>query len=257
MDYKNLFSCKGKVAVVTGGLGLIGKKIVKGLHNAGAKVYIADIKKEGFSKIAKKRGVKYISMDVTLEDSVKKAFKQIRKENNKIDILVNCAYPRTKDWAVKFENVPFDSWKDNVNNHLGGYFLCCRQAAEIMKMQKSGSIINFGSIYGMVAPDFGVYAGTEMTMPAAYAAIKAGVIALTKYIAVYYARFNIRANVISPGGIFNNQDKRFVKQYSGKTPLGRMGYPEDIIGAAIFLASGASEYLTGHNLVIDGGWTIS
>jgi len=255
--YTDLFSCKGKVAVVVGGAGLIGREVVKGLNDFGAKVYIADINQDKSSRAIKRSQVKCIHLDISSEDSVKQAFAGINKENKKIDILINCAYPKTADWGAKFENVPFESWKENLNNHLGGYFLCCRQAAEIMKQQKSGSIINFASIYGIAAPDFNIYTGTRMTMPAAYPSIKSGIIALTKYIAAYYAKFNVRANVISPGGIFNNQDKRFVKQYSRKTPLGRMGIPGDIVGAVIFLASGASSYLTGHNLIIDGGWTIS
>ena len=124
-----------------------------------------------------------------------------------------------------------------------------------MKQQGGGTIINLASIYGGVAPDFSMYEGTEMTMPAAYSAIKGGIIALTKYIATYYARYQVRANVISPGGIFDNQQQAFVEKYSEKTPLGRMGTPFDVAGAVVFLASDASSYITGQNLIIDGGWT--
>ncbi|MEK7333547.1 MAG: SDR family oxidoreductase, partial [Nitrospirota bacterium] len=118
-----------------------------------------------------------------------------------------------------------------------------------------GTIINLASIYGVVAPDFSIYEGTEMTMPVAYSAIKGGIIALTRYIATYYAKYNVRANTVSPGGIFDNQQETFVKRYSDKTPLGRMGSPSEVTGAVVFLASEAASYITGQNLIVDGGWT--
>jgi NAD(P)-dependent dehydrogenase (short-subunit alcohol dehydrogenase family) len=125
----------------------------------------------------------------------------------------------------------------------------------IMKKHGGGSIINLASIYGIVAPDFSIYEGTELTMPVAYASIKAGIIALTKYIATYFGHDNIRANTVSPGGIYDNQPPSFVDKYSRKTPLGRMGNPSEIVGAVIYLASDASSFVTGHNLTVDGGWT--
>jgi len=169
--------------------------------------------------------------------------------------MVNSAYPRTKDWGNKFEEVTFESWKCNLNSQLGGCFLCCREAAAHMK-KRGGSIINIGSTYGVVAPDFSIYHGTDMTMPAAYSAIKGGLINFTRYLATYYGKHNIRANVVSPGGIFDKQPGIFVAAYSKKTPLLRMAKPSDIVGAVIFLASEASSYVTGHNLMVDGGWTI-
>jgi NAD(P)-dependent dehydrogenase (short-subunit alcohol dehydrogenase family) len=143
----------------------------------------------------------------------------------------------------------------NVNSHLGGHFLCCQKVAEQMKLQGSGSIINFASIYGVVAPDFSIYEGTTMTMPVAYSAIKGGIIALSKYLATYYAKDNIRVNCVSPGGVFDNQADNFVEKYLAKTPLGRMGTPKDMVGAVLYLASDASLYVTGFNLIVDGGWT--
>jgi len=249
--YKDLFSCKDKVIVVTGGKGLIGAEIAKALSEFGAKVYIADIKKE---ETTEETGIKFVELDVSSEDSVKKALSHIVKDGGRIDALINAAYPRTKDWSLKCEDVVFDSWKENLNSHLGGYFLCCRAAAEEMKRKKSGSIINIASIYGIVAPDFSIYEGTQMTMPVAYAAIKGGIISLTRYIATYYAKYNIRANTISPGGIFNGQDRSFASSYAKKTALGRMGLPQDVVGAAVYLASEASSYVTGTNLIVDGGW---
>jgi len=251
---QDLFSCKNRTAIVTGGCGLIGKEIVKGLSEYGANVYIADQNEEEAKKLLS-QNINYINLDITSEGSVQVALNRIVSETGKVDILVNSAYPRTKDWGAKFENVKFDSWKLNVDNHLGGYFLMCKETAMIMKKQGGGSIINLASIYGVVAPDFSIYDDTEMTMPAAYASIKAGIIAMTKYIATYYGSCNIRANTISPGGIYDNQDPLFIEKYSRKTPLGRMGKPQEIVGAVIYLASDASSFVTGQNILVDGGWT--
>jgi len=255
MSYGRLFDLKNKVAVVSGGAGLIGSEIVKGLNDFGAKVYVADTNMDG-AKRMETRSIKSIYMDLASDASVRKALKKISVESKKIDILINCAYPRTSDWDLKLEDVTFNSWKENVNNHLGGYFLCSRASAELMKKRSGGVIINFSSIYGVLAPDFDIYKGTKMTMPVAYSAIKGGIIAFTKYLAAYYAKYNIRANVISPGGILNQQDASFVKKYTVKTPLGRMAKPQDIVGAAVFLSSDAASYITGQNILVDGGWSI-
>jgi len=256
MTYSNIYSCKNKIAIVTGGCGLLGREIVKGLSQFGAIVFMADQNETEGKKLAnKKQKIEYIYLDITSLDSVQEALKQVIQKNGKIDILINCVYPRTEDWSTRFEDINFDSWKMNVNNHLGGFFIMCKETAMIMKKRRSGSIINLASIYGVVAPDFSIYEGTEMTMPAAYASIKAGIIALTKYIATYYGAFNIRANCISPGGIYDNQPDYFVKKYSLKTPLGRMSNPHEIVGTVIYLASDASSYVTGQNIIVDGGWT--
>ena len=124
-----------------------------------------------------------------------------------------------------------------------------------MKRQKKGSLINIASTYGINGPDFSIYEGTEMTMPAAYAVIKGGLVNFTKYLASYYAKHGVRVNALSPGGVFDNQPESFVKNYNKKTPLGRMARPEDMVGAIVYLASDASSYVTGHNLVVDGGWS--
>jgi NAD(P)-dependent dehydrogenase (short-subunit alcohol dehydrogenase family) len=253
--YRNLFSCKDKVALVTGGLGLIGKEIVRGLNDLGAFVCIADINEDQMKGLNNPTAVNYQNLDITSEDSIRQIVESVIRQFKKIDILVNCAYPRTGDWGARCEDVSFDSWKMNVNGHLGGYFLCCQKVAEQMKLQGGGSIINFASIYGIVAPDMSIYEGTPMTMPVAYSAIKGGVIAFSKYMASYYAKHNIRVNCVSPGGIFDKQPDSFVEKYISKTPLGRMGTPKDMVGAVLYLASDASLYVTGHNLIVDGGWT--
>lgn len=251
--YKDLFSCKNKVALITGGAGLIGREIAKGLFSFGATVYIGD-KNENISGTDESE-IRFVPLDITDENSIRDAVGKVVQQKGHIDVLVNSAYPRTADWGAKFENIPFPSWTENVNAQLGGYVLACRIVAEQMKKKDGGSIINLASIYGSVGPDFSIYEGTSMTMPAAYSAIKGGIIAFSKYLATYYAENNIRVNSLSPGGIFDNQPIAFVEKYSRKTPLGRMAQPSEIVGGAIYLASDASSYVTGHNLIIDGGWT--
>ena len=254
------FLLNQKTAVVTGGAGLLGKQIAIGLAQAGAKVFLADIDKKKGEKIAQelvksKLKVSYIFLDISDETSIKDFISKIIKSDKKIDVWVNCAYPRTDDWNKSFEDISTDSWKKNIDMHLNGYVFCCKHITKHMKKQKSGSIINFSSIYGIVGPDFSIYSGTKMTMPAAYAAIKGGIVNFTRYLATYFGKDGIRVNAICPGGIKNDQPKDFIKNYSKKTPLGRMGEPHDIVGPVLFLASDASSYVTGHILVVDGGWT--
>ncbi len=254
------FSLKDKIAVVTGGAGLIGKSVAIGLAQAGAKVYVADINEKAGIEIEKQNKnsdlkLKWIELDITDVSSISSCINKVVKDDKRIDIWINCAYPRTSDWSDKFEDIKYESWKKNVDMHMNGYFLCCQKIAKQMKKQKKGSIINFGSIYGVVGPDFSIYEETNTTMPAVYSAIKGGIITFTKYLSTYYAKHGIRVNAICPGGIYDNQPQAFVKKYEEKTPLGRMGKPEEIASSAIFLASDASSYITGHVLMIDGGWT--
>ncbi|MBF0103988.1 MAG: SDR family oxidoreductase [Deltaproteobacteria bacterium] len=250
--YKDLYSCKNKNAVVFGGLGLIGTEITKALAEFGAVVHCVDIK-EPHEKIDR---VIYYSTDIRDEAAIKDTLKNIIAHAGQIHILVNCAYPRTSDWGTKFEDIPYTSWNKNFEYQMGTCFVACQIVAEHMKQHRNGSIVNIGSTYGVVGPDFAIYEGTKMTMPAAYAAIKGGIINFTKYLATYYARDNIRVNCLSPGGIFDHQAEAFVKKYEAKTPLGRMGTPQEMAAAVVFLASDAASYVTGHNLMVDGGWTI-
>lgn len=243
---RNVFDVKGKVVIITGGTGLIGSVLAKAFRDAGAKVVPADIDAKNPHSY---------HLDIASEVSVLDLIRYADKKFKKVDTWINCAYPRTSDWPAKLEEIKISSWRKNVDMHLNGYFLCCQKIAQYMKKQGFGSIINFASIYGIVAPDFSIYKGTDLTMPAAYSAIKAGIINFTKYLALYYGKCNIRANCISPGGVYNKQPKAFVKNYEAATALGRMARPDDIIGGAIYLSSDASKYVTGHNLVIDGGWT--
>lgn len=256
----SLFDLTDKVAVVTGGAGLIGRALVRGLASSRAIVYIAEIDADRGEETAKKMSeedmdVRFQKIDVTSEPSVKAGIQDIHAREHKIDVWINNAYPRTKDWGLKFDDIPMASWRQNVEWQMNSYCYCCQQIASVMRQQRKGSIINIASTYGVVGPDFTVYEGTEMTMPAAYAAIKGGIVNFTRYLAAYYGEYGIRANCISPGGVFDNQPESFVKNYSRKTPLKRMAAPEDFAGAAVFLASDASSYVTGHNLLVDGGWS--
>lgn len=240
----------GKVIIVTGGNGLIGKSIVYRLKENGAEVINAEI---GIDSDIEKG---LYNLDITDSQSVDKMLLELKEKFGRIDGLVNNAYPRTPDWGKKFEEVELDSWRKNVDMQLNSCFYICQQVLEIMKSQRSGSVVNFASIYGVVGNDFSVYENTGgMTSPAAYSAIKGGIINFTRYLASYYGQYNVRVNCVSPGGIFNHQNEQFVKNFESKVPLKRMGSPEDIAPAVNFLLSDESSYVTGHNLVVDGGWT--
>lgn len=258
---KDAFDLTGKVAVVTGGLGLIGRGLVAGLAEAGAHVFMADIDEAGAQEVARdmrEQGwqVSSVALDIRDEASIARCMDSVAATGGALDVLVNSAYPKTPGAAVEIESVPEDVWRTEVDAHLNGYSFCCRDAARLMREQGGGSIVNIGSTYGIVAPDFSIYDGLPgMTTPATYAAIKGGIITLTRYLASYYGSAAIRVNCVSPGGIANNQNPVFVQRYEAKTPLGRMGTPRDIAGAVVFLASDAAAYVTGHNLVVDGGWT--
>lgn len=244
-----MFSIKDKVIVVTGGNGLLGKQMVSIFRNQGAIVIAADIYFE-------EKGEDDFIVDITDENSVKNGVAAIITKYKRIDGWINNAYPRTNDWGAKFEKIPIESWRKNVDMHLNGYFLCCQVVLEEMKNQGFGSLINMSSIYGVVGPDFTVYEGTEMTMPAAYAAIKGGLTNLSRYLASYYGSYQIRVNTVSPGGIFDNQPVAFVQNYNHKVPLKRMGSPKDIVSAVYYLLTDEASYVTGHNLVVDGGWSV-
>jgi NAD(P)-dependent dehydrogenase (short-subunit alcohol dehydrogenase family) len=238
-----------KIIIVTGGNGLIGKGIVEKLKFEGAIVINADINLETTDDLQN------IKCDITDAASIQSLVDKIVAKYGRIDGLVNNAYPRTKDWGAKFEDITTDSWIQNINLQMTSYIIFCQIVLKQMVIQESGCIVNLGSTYGVVAPDFTVYDGTLMTSAAPYAAIKGGIINFTRYIASYFGKYGIRANSVSPGGIFDNQNPVFVKNYEHKVPLKRMGNPSDIAGPVSFLLSDDSAYVTGHNLMADGGWT--
>ena len=252
------FSLKNKSAVVTGGCGLIGREIVTELARAGAKVYIADINERSGEKLAKElknkgASAEFIYLDVTDLENIESKIREIFKEHGYIDIWVNNAYPRTDDWGAKVEDVSVKSWQKNVDMHLNSYAFCAKYAAEQMK-KKGGSIINMGSIY-VLGADFTVYEGTGLTMPFAYSAIKGGIVNLSRYLASYFGKDNVRVNTICPGGVYDQQNPKFVRNYARKTPLKRMARPDEVASVVVFLASEAASYVTGATIMVDGGWT--
>lgn len=245
-----MITLENKIIVVTGGEGLLGKAIVRHCHEAGATVVSADI------ALKKNAEGTQMPLDISDEKSILNCVAEVVKQFGKIDGWVNCAYPRTEDWRVSFEEMPAESLRKNLDMHLAGSILCCRAALEQMKKQKSGSVVNIASIYGIVAPDFGLYEGTDIaTSPAAYGAIKGGIIQMTRYLASFYGKHDLRVNTLTPGGIGDSHSSEFSKRYNKKTMLGRMATPDDIAPGAVYLLSDDASYVTGQNLVIDGGLT--
>lgn len=259
-NYLKKFSLKGKVAFVTGGAGLIGSEATTALADAGAKVVILDVDENRSKKLQRQlnkagKVVEYQVFDVTRLDQLDKAITNLHQKYTRIDVWVNTAYPRTDNWADPVEDLSLESFQKNIDMHLNSYSWISRKVCLIMKEQNGGSLINFGSIYGVVGSDFTVYEGTQMSSPMGYAAIKGGIVNLGRYLASYFGEYNVRVNTICPGGIFDNQNQTFVKNYSKKTPLKRMGNPKEIASAVLFLASDASSYITGTTIMVDGGWT--
>jgi len=264
MEKDNL-NIKEKVCIITGGAGLLGSEFCRVCALNGAKVVIIDLNERKGKELAisinkenKNDNVIFKKCNILDEKQIKKATVDILKKFGRIDVLVNNAYPRNKNYGKKFEDVSFVDFCENLSNHVGGYFLVTKEVSAIMKKQKAGNIIFMGSIYGFSAPKFEVYSGTEMTMPVEYSAIKGGIINLSKYLASYLGPYNIRVNSISPGGVFDGQNREFVKKYTQYIKLGekRMAKVGDVSGVLLFLISNLSSYMTGQNIVVDGGWTI-
>lgn len=252
---------RDKVIVVTGGCGLLGKDIVSRIAYLGGTVVLADKKEEEAAKLANTisseyyTDMDYFKTDITNMQSVDALVDYCVKKYGRIDGLINSAYPRNNTYGKKYEDIPLEGWKENIDLHLNGYYNVIHQMSKQMMKQQHGKIVIMGSIYGVVGPDFHIYDGTQMTMPAEYAAIKGALINLARYLASYLGKYHITVNCVSPGGIFDNQDPVFVKHYNEKVPLGRMGIPGDISGGIVYLLSDAADYVTGHNLMIDGGWS--
>ncbi|MBW4889289.1 SDR family oxidoreductase [Mucilaginibacter sp. HMF5004] len=264
----DLFSLKNKTAIVTGALGLIGKKHCEALALAGANVVVADVNEAKSQEFAATLGGNHtgIGVDVTSQDSLKAARDLVIAKYGSIDILVNNAAindmfenpAMAKDLSA-FENYPLDAFQKSIDVNITGVFLCSQILGTVMAEQGFGSIINVASTYGMVGPDQSIYRNEcgEQTFykSAAYPVTKGAVINFTRFLAAYWGEKGVRVNTLSPGGVENSQNEFFVSNYSAKTLLGRMAQPTDYQGALIYLASEASAYMTGANLVVDGGWT--
>jgi len=264
----NLFSLNNKTAIVTGALGLIGRKHCEALAMAGANVVVADINSEQAAAFVAQLGDNHmgIAIDVTSKESLNKASEEILGRYGSVDILVNNAAindmfenpAMAKDLSA-FENYPLDAFQKSLDVNVTGTFLCSQVFGTHMAKKGSGSIINVASTYGMVGPDQSIYRDEngEQTFykSAAYPVTKGAVINFTRFLAAYWGHKGVRVNTLSPGGVENGQNEFFIKNYSAKTLTGRMAKASDYQGALIFLASEASAYMTGANLVVDGGWT--
>ena len=256
MSVLDRFSLDGKVALVTGGAGLYGRFITEGLAEAGAFVYVASRNLDNCRAIASKlseRGLSASAAKLDLSDpgSIDVLYRRIMGEQGRIDILVNNAVLRP---MRRYED-PLEAFRTSMEVNAVGVFNITRTFAEAMKERREGSVINISSIHGMVGPDFTLYEGTNMDAPPDYFFHKAGLINLTRYLASKLGPYGIRVNCVSPGGLFNYQDGRFVERYNRRTFLGRMAEGEDIKGVVVFLASDASKYITGANIPVDGGYT--
>ena len=238
-----------KIIIVTGGLGLLGKEFISDIKKRGGITINLDIN----NKNDLKNGI--LHLDINDDKSIDKAINTIMDRFGRIDGLVNNAYPKTRDFGNNFELTSSISFSKNIDMQLARIFSISKPVLEIMKNQKFGSIVNIASIYGIVSPDFNIYESTEMTSPVAYTAIKGGLISLSKYFCSYFGKYNIRSNSVSPGGIFDNQNEIFLKNYESKVPLRRMGNPDDIAPIVSFLLSDDSKYISGQNIAVDGGWT--
>ena len=260
-DVLEAFRLDGRCAVVTGGAGLLGQEF--------ARTVVADIDLDRAARSAAQagdgEGLLALQVDVTSPSSVAGMFEQSMKHFGRIDILVNSAALDPKfdaeeaaRYVDSFEDFPIEAWSQALSVNLTGMFLCCQAAGRAMKDRGTGSIINLCSTYGLVGPDQRIYQRPGQPArykPVYYSVTKAGVLGLTRYVATYYAGTNIRANALTPGGVYHQQDEDFVRSYSSRTVLGRMARRNEMNGALLFLASDASSYMTGANLVVDGGWT--
>lgn len=263
-----LFSLEGKTAVVTGALGLIGRQHCEALARYGANVIVADLDAEPSSAFAGTLATPALglALDVTSPDSISALRDAALARFGHIDVLVNNAAindmfenPAMAADQSRFENYPLEMWQKSIDTNVTGVFLCSQILGTPMARQGKGSIINIASTYGMVAPDQSLYKTPDGRQPfyksPAYPTTKGAVISFTRFLAAYWGHAGVRVNTLSPGGVENNQQEYFVRNYAARTMLDRMALPTDYQGALVFLASDASAYMTGANLVVDGGWT--
>lgn len=252
----------GKVVVITGGAGVLGRTFALGVANLGGRPVLADINVQAAKVVAtelrelSQGDVEVAELDITSKVSISDLIKNLQQRFGRIDAVVNNAYPRNKNYGRRLEDVAYEDFCENVNSHLGGYFLVAQQFCLAFKEQGHGNLINMSSIYGSMAPRFEVYEGTPMTMPVEYAAIKSAVVHLTRYFAQYFKGHGIRVNSLSPGGILANQWPDFLAAYNAHCASKGMLVPEDVVGTLIFLLSDESRYMTGQNLFVDDGFSI-
>lgn len=263
----SLFDVTGEIVVITGAAGNLGHAYAQAFLDRGAKVVGLD---RGLTpKVQEQQQASenyfFIESDVTSRQSLEQAFGAIEKKFGTPTVLVNNAAIDSPPSAPLEENGPFEtypesSWDNVLNVNLKGVFLCCQVFGSAMAKKQKGSIINISSIYGVVSPDQSLYQyrrdrGEVFFKPVAYSASKSGIMNLTRYLAVYWAKDSVRVNTLTIAGVFNNQDESFLDAYCSRIPVGRMANIQEYCGSVLFMASKASSYMTGSNMVIDGGWT--
>ena len=239
---------KGKNIIVTGGNGLLGREICEDIRKKGGIALNFDIH---HSEVSEENFI----CDITSSDSISECLDQAELKFGAIHGLVNNAYPRTKDWGTAFEEMSYESLQTNVDWQMNSYLQFCKLIIPFLRKANSGAVVNMTSIYGVVGNDFTIYEGTGMEPPVAYSAIKGGLINATRFLASKYGKEVLRFNCVSPGGIFDHQPLAFVEAYEKKVPMKRMGNPDDIAPAVSFLLCNEAKYITGQNLIVDGGWT--
>ena len=263
MNVEKMNDLSEKVVFLTGAAGLLGTQYASALSSAGANVVLADINYIKCKKIEKELKEKNnvspfsIKMDISNKKSIDNAITKVMKKFSKIDVLVNNAvFPETqKERSIQFEKFPLELWNKIFAVNVTGVFLCNQKIGSIMVKQKKGSIINISSMYGVVAADQRIYGNSGLNSTAAYAVTKSSLFNFTRYLASYWRNTGVRINTLTLGGVENNQDPKFIQKYSEKTMIGRMAKKNEFTGALIFLSSDASSYMTGSNMVVDGGWT--
>ena len=265
MELARLFRLDGHVAIVTGGAGLLGAEFCRTLTEAGAHVVAADLNEAAARALVQAGDAALaVATDVASPVSVHSMLEAALTAYGRVDILVNSAAmdpkfdPNQGGHTSAFEDYPLQAWQQALDVNLTGMFLACQAVVRPMLEQGGGVIINLSSIYGLAGPDQRIYqrpGAPTQYKPVYYSVTKFGVLGLTQYLATYYAGKNIRVNALSPGGVYNGHDESFVQAYSARAVLGRMAEKDEMNGALLFLASDASAYMTGANLVVDGGWT--
>ncbi len=266
MNVMEMFSLKGRVAIVTGGAGKLGSQQCDALAEAGAHVVVASRNLENCQRKAAALSASHaealaVRADVTEPDQVQAMTEAVMDKFGRIDVLVNNAYSGA-GVGVTFEDLTLKYWEAAAQGALHSTFLCSQSVSKVMKEQGGGTIVNIASFFGVISPDQRVYGRSGINNPPEYGAVKAGIIQFTRWLATYLAPDSIRVNSIAPGGFYNNAftdrpdyEETFVPGYNYRTPLGRMGNDTDLKGAVVFLGSEASAWITGQNLVVDGGWT--
>jgi NAD(P)-dependent dehydrogenase (short-subunit alcohol dehydrogenase family) len=250
-----------KVIVVAGACGTLGRAFCRGILDAGGRVVVADLQAEPAQKLAdefRTEGLPAIgyALDICRRESIDGLIADASHHFGTIDAVVNSAYPRNAQYGAKFENVSYESFCENLSLHLGGYYLLAQRFALHFAERGCGNVVSLASIYGTLAPRFGIYNGTEMTMPVEYAAIKAGIIQLTRYLARYFENSGVRFNCMSPGGVLEGQPQPFLDAYRRYCTSKGMLDVKDVIGTLLFLLSDDSRFMNGQNLVIDDGFSI-